>query len=759
VDASTLSDMTPLLGSTKDSQVLLANERVVVYDASSAMTATDLKSVPVVSASDASFLTSPGTAAFRAQSHFYWVNNAYARTHALMAGRWESLLPLLGIESGIPPAEFAPRVIVQTDVSSSVACPGNPACASIAPFPFTNPKDVLDEYEQPFNTPPFEVVAIMYLKNSNYLSLVAHEFGHVIDYFAHPGVIDHGVHCTGQPGCAASCAEDTTDEATPLRESFANLASIWLGHELTVIGQDPANCSYVSDISRGVNRLPHNDACRPDGDPFPRLIRDDDPACPAEDVCDKPSSPGYVYDGQNDVYAPTGACEEGGVDGGYKVDSFFQALWEALHAQTCSEAPPYTCQHLTALAQAGDSGDVQGGALLYAARVNSMTYRAFASDMATYIACNYGEDAYLEFNQVACHHGLRDCDAGVPLSCEVCGDNQRQGGEACDGADLGGSTCETLGLSGGTLSCTGSCVFDMSMCTTNMGGDDESGAPTGEPAPGPVPTTSGDGDGTSATSGQTEATTSGASVGPGDESCACRQDKHTASWPAWLLAGVLTRRRRLRKPGRTAALLWGALALPGTGCTAKEDPGVPTVTGGEASSGGLTSASESDEDTASSSSEPMVPTRLLGAFHSEEYTDGLKWEQPFLDDMIIFWAWWGNVLIAPDFTLQYEWYLCGGPPEVQSFTWEPDGDGIRIVPPNGEGKPFKFAADEVWEITIRPGEACGEIVLNGQSSASKKPYPPSTYVAGHLCATDVSPTFCEFEFKWCEGPPAPPVCE
>jgi hypothetical protein len=124
VDASTLSDMTPLLGSTKDSQVLLANERVVVYDASSAMTAKDLQALPVVSADDTAFFASPGTTAFRAQSHFYWVSNAYARTHALMAGKWESLLPLLGIESGIPPAEFAPRVIVQTDVSSSVACPG-----------------------------------------------------------------------------------------------------------------------------------------------------------------------------------------------------------------------------------------------------------------------------------------------------------------------------------------------------------------------------------------------------------------------------------------------------------------------------------------------------------------------------------------------------------------------------------------------------------------------------------------------------------
>jgi hypothetical protein len=759
VDTSEIFDMTPLLGSTHGDQFRLGTERVLAYDASTVNTATDLLMLPVVSADAPSFLASPGTTAFRAQSHFAFVSNALARTDLLMAGKWESLLPLSGSESVIPLGEFTPRVLALTDVSSSVACPGAPACAGVLTFPFKDPEVVPPEWQQPFDTQPFEVIAAMYLRSSNNIALVAHEVGHVVDNFAHPGTIDQGVHCTGSPGCTASCMEDTTDEATPLRETFANLASIWLGHELTAVGRSPSNCSYLPDVSTGVNRLPHNESCRSDDDPFPRLLRDDDPACPSDHVCDKPSSPGFIHDQENDVFVPTGACEDGGAEGGYKVDSFFQTLWEALHAQTCSETPPYTCQPLTALAQAGSGGDVQGGALLYALQLNSMTYRAFAADMATYIACNFGEDAYFEFNQVACHHGLRDCDAGVPLSCEVCGDNQRQGGEACDGADLGGSTCEALGFAGGALSCSGSCAFDTSMCRTSASTGDDA-VPTGDPDPGPEPTTNGDATGTTSVTAEPATTTNGASSGPGDEGCACRSPTRSTLGSAWLLAGgLLPRRRRSRQSRPWAALVCGALALPGAGCSLRDGPGAASMTDTEASSGEPTSTTGGDVGAASSSTGPEALTRLYGVFHTDDYTDGVKWEQPPFDEMNMLLALWGNVLIEPDSTLQFEYYACGGPPVVQSFTWEPDGEGIRVVPPNGEGKPFKFAASEVWEVSIKPGEICGEILLGGHQVGAEEPHNPSTYVAGHLCTTNVSPTACEFEFKWCDGPPAPPMCE
>ena len=51
----------------------------------------------------------------------------------------------------------------------------------------------------------------------------------------------------------------------------------------------------------------------------------------------------------------------------------------------------------------------------------------------------------------------------------VCGNGVREGGEQCDGADLGGQTCQSQGFSGGTLSCTGSCTFNTSACTAACG--------------------------------------------------------------------------------------------------------------------------------------------------------------------------------------------------------------------------------------------------------------------------------------------------
>lgn len=47
----------------------------------------------------------------------------------------------------------------------------------------------------------------------------------------------------------------------------------------------------------------------------------------------------------------------------------------------------------------------------------------------------------------------------------VCGDGIKNGGEQCDGSDLGGATCVTVGYSGGMLSCSSICQFDVAGCT------------------------------------------------------------------------------------------------------------------------------------------------------------------------------------------------------------------------------------------------------------------------------------------------------
>ncbi|MEK6945598.1 MAG: LamG-like jellyroll fold domain-containing protein [Nanoarchaeota archaeon] len=49
----------------------------------------------------------------------------------------------------------------------------------------------------------------------------------------------------------------------------------------------------------------------------------------------------------------------------------------------------------------------------------------------------------------------------------VCGNNVVEGTEQCDGTNLSSQTCISQGYTGGTLSCTSSCTFNVTACTTN----------------------------------------------------------------------------------------------------------------------------------------------------------------------------------------------------------------------------------------------------------------------------------------------------
>lgn len=61
---------------------------------------------------------------------------------------------------------------------------------------------------------------------------------------------------------------------------------------------------------------------------------------------------------------------------------------------------------------------------------------------------------------------------GEPSSCTLlCGNNQLDSGEQCDGAQLGGADCQSLGYDTGSLSCDTGCVFNTSQCTMFSCGD------------------------------------------------------------------------------------------------------------------------------------------------------------------------------------------------------------------------------------------------------------------------------------------------
>lgn len=59
---------------------------------------------------------------------------------------------------------------------------------------------------------------------------------------------------------------------------------------------------------------------------------------------------------------------------------------------------------------------------------------------------------------------------GDAVVVQVCGNNTREPGEACDGGDLGGDTCESKGFYGGVLACAlATCQLDVSGCTSSAG--------------------------------------------------------------------------------------------------------------------------------------------------------------------------------------------------------------------------------------------------------------------------------------------------
>jgi hypothetical protein len=49
----------------------------------------------------------------------------------------------------------------------------------------------------------------------------------------------------------------------------------------------------------------------------------------------------------------------------------------------------------------------------------------------------------------------------------LCGNGAIDSGEQCDGSNLNGESCSSLGFSGGTLSCSNSCTFNTSGCSSN----------------------------------------------------------------------------------------------------------------------------------------------------------------------------------------------------------------------------------------------------------------------------------------------------
>lgn len=354
--------------------------------------------------------------------------------------------------------------------------------------------------------------------------LVFHEFGHIVDLFTVPGMINQvfGSGCTkddeDKKVCVAACVPDSTDEAPALAETVADMFSLFsVGELYTTVGY--GRCGAVSGITSAAGPV-HDAACT------------DHPGDLRSFLDQRPVEPGMVeHDG---LWLPTGLCTHAP---GYRQSAILQAWWEWTHARDCSPEPPFACDSL-ADEETGARSGIE--ALLFAMSQSSATYyRKLFTDMETYLACTAGPQRGSQFRRVFCHHGALDCADLPPVCPSICGNGSAEPTEACDGDDLRGETCFDHGLGGGEPACNPDCTYDLSPCVDQPGtSSGPAPTPTSPDTPtmgwDPAPASSGAMDSEDSEDTAAEQATDG---------CGCRHAAHAPL--AWLALGLLARRRRV----------------------------------------------------------------------------------------------------------------------------------------------------------------------------------------------------------------------
>jgi len=741
---TSLADGSPLLGSTDGEDIILATRRLAAFDAEGKDFSTWLdplrEALPV-------FTAEPGDPRFDTQRAYHFTTELYAYTDRWMHGRWESARPLLhgGQESLFAPGEFFPRGLLLTRGEKGSCPEGAPACFKL--HPIADPTDEIPPvYLHPEPNPdepdvsPLEPLGIIVFRNTlTSAATIAHEFGHFVDGFAAPGTFGDGLGCLGSDSCAASCRENTTDEASALAETWANLAALWYLRNLSAEGSYPAACALVQTVARGGDRRPHSAACRPQGQAYSQLLRDDDPACPDPALCDKPEDPGFVEDAEGNFH-PTGLCN---LSAGYRTNSLSQALWELLHAEECDPEPPFSCAPLPHLQAAlTDSEDPIGEALLYALRLDSATYRSFVDDLVTHLACNHGSAVYDEVNAVLCHHAIRSCDAPVPVTCEMCGNGVREGSEACDGDDFGGDSCVSLGHPDGDLACAPGCTLDLAGC---QDADPDPAMPD-DPPP-----------------SDTDATTGATTGGVADEGgCTCQSSTAPPPWGslAAVVLGLFALRRRRRSFRSLMAMVTlGGLGLLMPACTDRsstpDDP-PPTTTDM------LDTDTDTDTDT---DSLPAAPDpRLFGTFYTANVYPGWSNEDYPHD---VGGSFGHRILtLTPDGLARVEVYECRtlfgnaisseeeflSHDELLSWTFVPEL-GALLIEPGDQENPSEWV-ESLESMVVLPHPDCDDsLSVTATFETNTNTY---SHRPGRLCAEFSDFERCRYTLDWCgEGEPGP----
>ncbi len=199
-----------------------------------------------------------------------------------------------------------------------------------------------------------------------------------------------------------------------------------------------------------------------------------------------------TWDGDEDT-CTSGGCAWGGVCSGtctacstYSAQGTCEAQagcsWEAAAAECGNNTKETgeTCDGTdldseTCVTQGYDSGDLACQVDCSAFDVSSCVSDAVCGDEVQEApeVCD-GDDLDSETcvsqgfdsGDLACNVGCSAFDTSSCVSDAVCGDNSKEGSEACDGSDLDSETCVTQGYVSGDLACESDCsAFDTSGCT------------------------------------------------------------------------------------------------------------------------------------------------------------------------------------------------------------------------------------------------------------------------------------------------------
>ena len=182
-----------------------------------------------------------------------------------------------------------------------------------------------------------------------------------------------------------------------------------------------------------------------------------------------------------------------------------------------------------------------------------------------------------------------------------------------------------------------------------------------------------------------------------------------------------------------------------------ETGSLPTSTTPTSETGELpTSTSTSTSPTSETGDLPG----LVGVYHDDSRAVGDK-NLPTQDTgPAIFWG-TVNLDIRADGTLVAEVFYCESP-KLFEYTWEPIGGGpeLRVLPKDGE--PLKWFVDAVDSVTIRPGDAPGELFVTADPVQGE--LREDRFLPDRVCIVGQG---CCVEAFWCDEVPPPridPLC-